>query len=107
MADSAPAPIADRSPFRQLLQPVAITVAFLLLALLLRSQWGALAALDWHIQPRYLVVSGACIVGGWLVEVALWRRLVTIVGGRLGYIRAVQLWFAGAIGGHIPANVWL
>ena len=106
MAASAPAPIADRSIFRQLLQPVAIAVAFVLLAVLLRSQWGALVALDWHLQPRYLVVSGACIVGGWLVEVALWRRLVTIVGGRLGYIRAVQLWFASAIVRYIPGNVW-
>jgi hypothetical protein len=106
MAASAPAPIADRSLLRQRLQPVAIAVAFLLLALLLRSQWGALATLDWHIQPRYLAVSGACIVGGWLVEVALWRRLVTTFGGRLRYMRAVQLWFASAIVRYIPGNVW-
>jgi hypothetical protein len=106
MADFAPFPIADRSLFRRLVQPIAIAVAFLLLALLLRSQWNTLIALDWHVRLGYLAVSGACIVGGWLVEVALWRRLVTIFGGRLGYIRAVQLWFASAIVRYIPGNIW-
>jgi len=106
MAVSASEPIADRSRTWQLVQRVAIALAFLLLALLLRSQWGALESLDWHLQPEWLALSGACIVGGWLVEVALWRRLLTSFGGQLGYIRAVQLWFASAIVRYIPGNVW-
>jgi hypothetical protein len=106
MAISAPEAIADRSPLRRLVQPIAIAVAFVLLALLLRSQWDALKSLDWHIQPRWLALSGACIISGWLVEVALWRRLVAILGGRLGYTRAVQFWFASAIVRYIPGNVW-
>src|SRR5262252_5431169 len=106
MADSAFETIADRSRLRQLVQPVAIALAFALLAGLLRSQWDALKSLDWHLQPRWLALSGACIVGGWLVEVALWSRLVAILGGRLRYIRAVQFWFASAIVRYIPGNVW-
>src|SRR5262245_27349197 len=106
MSDSASEPIADRSLLWLVVQRLAIVLAFLLLALLLQSQWGALTSLDWHIQPRWLALSGACIVGGWLIEVALWRRLITTFGGRLGYIRAVQLWFASAIVRYIPGNVW-
>src|SRR5215510_3695328 len=106
MAVSASEPIADRSRLWQLVQGAAIALAFLLLALLLRSQWSALKSLDWHLQLRWLALSGASIVGGWLVEVALWRRLITIFGGRLGYIRSVQLWFASAIVRYIPGNVW-
>ena len=106
MSVSAPEAIADRPPLRRLVQPVAIALAFVLLALLLRSQWDALKSLDWHIRLRWLALSGACIVGGWLVEVALWRRLVTILGGRLRYVRAVQFWFASAIVRYIPGNVW-
>lgn len=106
MADSALEAIADRSRLRQRVQPIAIVLAFVLLALLLRSQWAALKSLDWHIQPRWLALSGTCIVAGWLVEVALWRRLVAILGGQIGYILAVQLWFASAIVRYIPGNVW-
>src|SRR5215831_17151599 len=106
MADSAFETIADRSRLRQLVQPVAIALAFALLAVLLRSQWGALQSLDWHLQLRWLALSGACIVAGWLVEVALWRRLVAILGGQIGYIRAVQVWFASAIVRYIPGSVW-
>ena len=106
MAVSVPEPIADRSRLRQLLQPAAIAVAFLLLILLLRSQWDSLKTLEWHIRPGWLALSGLCIVGGWLVEVALWRRLVAILGGRIGYIRSVQLWFASAIVRYIPGNIW-
>jgi glycosyltransferase 2 family protein len=106
MAVPASEPIADRSLIRQLLQPAAIALAFLLLALLLRSQWDALTSLDWHLQPGWLALSGACIIGGWLVEVALWRRLVVTFGGQIGYFRALQLWFASAIVRYIPGNIW-
>jgi len=106
MAVSAPEARANRSLLRQLVQPVAIALAFLLLILLLRSQWDSLKTLEWHIRPGWLALSGLCIVGGWLIEVALWRRLVTILGGRIAYIRSVQLWFASAIVRYIPGNIW-
>jgi glycosyltransferase 2 family protein len=106
MAVSPPEAIADRSRLRQLVQPVAIALAFLLLILLLRSQWDSLKTLEWHIRPGWLTLSGLCIVGGWLIEVALWRRLVAILGGRIAYIRSVQLWFASAIVRYIPGNIW-
>jgi hypothetical protein len=106
MTDSALETSAQRARLRQLVQPVAIALAFVLLALLLRSQWEALKSLDWHIRFRWLAVSGVCIVAGWLVEVALWRRLVVILGGRIGYTRAAQLWFASAIVRYIPGNIW-
>jgi uncharacterized membrane protein YbhN (UPF0104 family) len=91
---------------RRLVQPVAIALAFLLLILLLRSQWDSLKTLEWHIRPAWLALSGLCIVGGWLIEVALWRRLVAILGGRIAYFRSVQLWFASAIVRYIPGNIW-
>src|SRR5262245_55564178 len=106
MSTSALQTIADRSRLRQLVQPVAIALAFLLLVLLFRSQWDSLKALEWHIRPAWLALSGLCIVGGWLIEVALWCRLVAILGGRIAYLRSVQLWFASAIVRYIPGNIW-
>jgi glycosyltransferase 2 family protein len=89
-----------------MVQPAAIALGFLLLLILLRSQWDSLKALEWHIRPGWLAISGLCIVGGWLVEVALWRRLVATLGGQIRYIRAAQLWFASAITRYIPGNIW-
>ena len=106
MPASVSEPIANRSLVRQLVQPIGIALAFVLLAMLLRSQWDALRSLDWHLRPGWLALSGACIVGGWLIEVSLWRRLVAGFGGQIGYIRAVQLWFASAIVRYIPGNIW-
>jgi hypothetical protein len=106
MPASVSEPIGNRSLVRQLVQPIGIALAFVLLAVLLRSQWDALRSLDWHLRPVWLAPSGACIVGGWLIEVALWRRLVSTFGGQIGYLRATQLWFASAIVRYIPGNIW-
>jgi len=87
-------------------QPIVIALAFVLLGLLLRSQWDHLRALDWRLRPLWLLASGVCMLAGWLTEIRLWQLLLRRFGGRLPYPSAVRVWFASAIVRYVPGNIW-
>ena len=89
-----------------IVQPLFIVLAFVLLGVLLRSQWDSLWTHKWRIQPRWVMASGLFIAGGWLIEVRLWQRLLELVGGRLNYWPALRIWFSSAIVRYVPGNVW-
>ncbi|HHY54349.1 MAG TPA: hypothetical protein GYA08_02825 [Chloroflexi bacterium] len=88
------------------LQPLFILLALLFIALLLRSQWQELQSYAWQISPVWLMLSAGWLVAAWGVEVAIWRRLLRTVGGRLPYRSALRIWFLSAIVRYIPGNIW-
>lgn len=87
-------------------QPVFLILALIFVALLLRSQWEELRSHSWQLRPAWLVASGLLLLASWAMEIGIWRRLLTSVGGRLGYWPAVRIWFLSAIMRYIPGNVW-
>ncbi len=89
-----------------IIQPFVVVLAFILLALLLRSQWSALAAQPWQLHPGWLLVSGVCIVSGWLVEIFMWQRVLRVLRQHLSYWTAVVIWCASAIVRYVPGNIW-
>src|SRR5262245_5792400 len=88
------------------LQPIFVIVAFALLTLLLSRQWETLRTYEWQVHPVWLAGSGLLLLGGWLIEIVMWRRLVSLFGGRLGYWPSVRIWFKSAIVRYIPGNIW-
>ena len=87
-------------------QPLFLALAFVLMGLLLVRHWDGLRAYQWQFRPLWLAASGLCVLAGWLVEIFMWRRGLGLLGGRLDYRTAVQIWFASAIVRYIPGNVW-
>jgi glycosyltransferase 2 family protein len=97
------------SPIRRwwrLIQPLFLALAFVFIALLLRSQWGELSRHTWRISPGWLLLSGLLMLGGWSVEVWLWRFALARLGGELAYADALRIWFASILVRYIPGNVW-
>ena len=97
------------SPIRRwwrLIQPLFLALAFVFIALLLRSQWGELSRHTWRISPGWLLLSGLLMLGGWSVEVWLWRFALARLGGELAYADALHIWFASILVRYIPGNVW-
>jgi len=90
----------------QRLQPIFILLALLFITLLLRSQWQELQSYTWQITPFWLAISAGGLAAAWAVEVAIWRRLLHTVGGRLPYSSALRIWFLSAIVRYIPGNIW-
>ncbi len=82
----------------------ALSLAFL--AWMIAGQWQALRAYEWHLRAGWLALAGAALALSWLIEVAVWRRLLGIVGGRLDYGVAWRIWFLSAITRYIPGNIW-
>ncbi len=97
------------SPIRRgwrLIQPLFLVLALFFIALLLRSQWGELSRHTWRIAPGWLALSGLLMLGGWCVEVWLWRFALARLGGELAYADALRIWFASILVRYIPGNVW-
>ena len=88
------------------LQPLFAVLALLFVALLLRSQWNELLAHRWQLDPLWLGVATAFLLGAWAVEIMLWRGLLATLGGRLPDWSAVRIWFLSAVVRYIPGNIW-
>lgn len=90
----------------RLIQPLFLALALVFIALLLASQWGELSRHTWRIAPGWLLLSGLLMLGGWCVEVWLWRFALARLGGTLAYADALGIWFASILVRYIPGNVW-
>lgn len=84
----------------------ALLVALGFLALLVRSQWPALRGVDWQVRPALLLLSLVLLEVTWLVELSIWRFLLSRLGGALPWRRAAQAWFLANIMRYIPGNIW-
>ncbi len=87
-------------------QPIFLLVALLFIALLLRGQWDELSRHAWRMDPAWLALSGLLMLGGWCVEIWLWRAALDRLGGHLPYVEALRIWFASILVRYIPGNVW-
>lgn len=89
-----------------LLQPLFIGLALLFILLLLRSQWDELSRHTWRLHPGWLALSAGLMLGGWAIEIGLWRVALARLGGWLSYRDALRIWFASILVRYIPGNVW-
>jgi uncharacterized membrane protein YbhN (UPF0104 family) len=87
-------------------QPLVVTLAFVLLALLIRREWDSLVAYQWRVRPFWLIVSVAFLVSGWLFEILMWHRLIVWFGGRIPYWSVVRIWLASGIVKYLPGKIW-
>lgn len=88
------------------LQPLILVAAFAFVGLLLARQWDGLRAHEWRIHLGWLAASGAFALGGWLLEIRIWRRLLELLGGRLDEGVAIRIWFTSAIMRYVPGRIW-
>ncbi|MCS7037978.1 MAG: flippase-like domain-containing protein [Caldilineales bacterium] len=86
-------------------------LAVLLLALgfmtwLLYGRWDELRGYPWRLHPLWLLPAVTLVLFSWLLEVAVWRRLLAALGGSIGYGTGFRIWFISAVLRYIPGNVW-
>ena len=87
-------------------QPLFVAAAIIAIAIFLRSQWNELAAFTWRFDPRWLAISSALLLVTWALEVGIWHRILSLVGGQIAYLAAARIWFLSAIVRYIPGNIW-
>jgi len=94
------------SRLRRPAQVFFLLLAFLFIALLLRSQWDELRSYQWRLHAGWLALSAILIGSSWLFEVGIWRWTLLLMGGRLPFAVATRIWFLSALVRYIPGNVW-
>ena len=92
--------------FVRWLQPALLLVALLAVAWFLRQQWPALRSYPWRFDAVWFTAACASLVVTWAVEVGIWRAVLRMVGGELGYWPAVRIWFLSAVVRYVPGNIW-
>lgn len=92
--------------WKRILQALFFALAVGFLVWMVAEQWEAIRAYDWQFRPWWLGLSGLALLASWLLEVAVWRRLLRQLGGELSYALAWRIWFLSAITRYIPGNIW-
>ena len=95
-----------RTPWKRIVQVVVLLLALGFLAALLATQWQALQAYEWRLEPGWALLALIGLGLGWLWEVGLWRYILGSLGGSLRYWQALRIWFLSNIVRYIPGNVW-
>jgi len=84
----------------------ALVIALGFMVALVSTQWQALQAFQWQVRPAWLVLSLVGLWLAWLLELSVWRFLLSTLGGNLRWGRAAETWFLSNIVRYIPGNVW-
>lgn len=87
-------------------QMALLIVAFVSIAVVLRSQWHELRSHDWNLNSGWLLLSATLLLASWLLEIAVWLNLLALLGGRLPGAAACRIWFLSAIVRYVPGNIW-
>jgi hypothetical protein len=72
------------------------------------ADWRDLSRLPFHLELRHLAASWLIQTVGWLLAVALWREIVTLVGGPAAPYRqhlVAHTW--SGLGNIVPGSIWL
>jgi hypothetical protein len=93
-------------PLKRTLQVAAglLVVGAFLLALF--SQAGQLGDYRWDVEPIYLAAAGLVALARGPFIVYPWWRIVQSWGYRLGWWRAVRLYFHSGLARYIPGQYW-
>lgn len=95
-----------RDRINKIVRLAALALSLAFMVALLASQWQALAAFQWQFRPGWLLPSFALLAAGMLLEMSIWRWLLSSLGGHLRWRRAAQTWFLSNIVRFIPGNIW-
>ncbi len=89
-----------------ILQGLLIAVIFYFLARNLYVNWNKIVEYDWNINYYFLASSLVLsIVGAFLIALG-WNLILRVLGGRLGYKRALKIFFITDLAKYVPGKVW-
>lgn len=91
---------------KRILQVILIAVIFYFLARNLYVNWNKIVEYNWRINYYFLVFSWLLSVGGGFLIALGWNLILRVLGGRLGYKRALKIFFITDLAKYIPGKVW-
>lgn len=89
-----------------ILQGLLIAVIFYFLARNLYLNWNKIVEYNWNINYYFLASSLVLsIIGAFLIALG-WNLILRVLGGRLGYKRALKIFFITDLAKYVPGKVW-
>jgi len=97
---------ATKKIIKRILQVLLIVVIFYFLAKNVYVNWNKIVQYDWSINYYFLTCSFVLlIVGSFLIALG-WNLILRVLGGRLGYKRALKIFFITDLAKYVPGKVW-
>jgi len=91
---------------KRILQVLLIVVVFYFLARNLYLNWNKIVQYDWNINYYFLAYSFLLLmVGSFLIALG-WNLILRVLGGKLGYKRALKIFFITDLAKYVPGKVW-
>jgi len=91
---------------KRILQVLLIVVIFYFLARNLYLNWNKIVQYDWNINYYFLAYSFLLLmVGSFLIALG-WNLILRVLGGKLGYKRALKIFFITDLAKYVPGKVW-
>ena len=95
-----------RNVIRLLASVLVVAIVLFFLARVLYTNWAKVQEYEWQFHLPLLVFSCICLIGSYLVDIAVWRQAIVRMGERLPYPHALRLYFAAGMAKYIPGTVW-
>jgi len=97
---------ARKRIIRRTLQILLIGVIFYFLAKNLYVNWEKIGKYDWTINYYFLTYSFVLLIAGSILMALGWNLILRALGGRLGYKRALKIFFITDLAKYVPGKVW-
>lgn len=88
------------------LQPVFLLLAVIAITWFLAGQWPTLRSYPWRLHWGWLLLTGIINLASWGLEIAIWRYLLSALGGNIPYMAAARIWFLSAVMRYVPGTIW-
>jgi glycosyltransferase 2 family protein len=106
MMDSKTPGVRRKAAIRLLASLLIIALILYFLGRVLYSNWEQVKQYQWEFHLPTLLLSSACLVGSYFVDIAVWRYAIMRMGARISYLRSLRLYFAAGLAKYIPGTVW-
>jgi len=97
---------ANKKIIKRILQVILVVVIFYFLAKNLYLNWNKIVDYDWEINYYFLTYSFILLIAGAFLIASGWNLILRVLGGRLGYKRALKIFFITDLAKYVPGKVW-